>query len=438
LPEKRPSRFIFQIFISLKKILYIYFLVLFTLTIKADWVQINNGLTQLNVNALTVSTSGGVNYLWAGTSPSFNGGGVFLSTNDGVNWSLSFNDNNYEWALATTINGGINYIFAGSSSSLVYTTNNGSNWNYTIFPNGSHWFYSLAANGNNIFAGCKYFSNDHGGIYKSTNYGSNWIQTSLTEGQVNAIAINGNYIFAGLGGGADFVVGVFVSSNYGISWTETHPNSGTFLSLATIGNYVFAGGGNGVYLSTNNGSNWTQTSLNNGTIQALLINGSNIFAGGYVNGGFFVSTNNGTSWIQRSEGGVGGVRALCISNNFIFAGTDGGGIYRRPLSEIVGIRPISEEVPQSYELKQNYPNPFNPSTKIKFAIPSNAKSESSTVKLIILDILGREIATPVNEKLHPGTYEVEWNAFGLSSGTYFYSLIANNSVIATRKFILIK
>ena len=82
-------------------------------------------------------------------------------------------------------------------------------------------------------------------------------------------------------------------------------------------------------------------------------------------------------------------------------------------SQPIGIKPISTNIPEHYFLYQNYPNPFNPVTKIKFEIPlSRGVSEGRgvLVRLIIYDILGREIAVLVNEKLNAGTYETEWDA----------------------------
>jgi hypothetical protein len=70
-----------------------------------------------------------------------------------------------------------------------------------------------------------------------------------------------------------------------------------------------------------------------------------------------------------------------------------------------------------YKLAQNYPNPFNPVTNISFHLPSH-----SFVTLRVFDILGREMATLVSEKLPPGTYTRQWNATGMPSGIYFYRL----------------
>src|SRR4030095_14880450 len=81
----------------------------------------------------------------------------------------------------------------------------------------------------------------------------------------------------------------------------------------------------------------------------------------------------------------------------------------------IGIVNIHGEIPDSYNLGQNYPNPFNPVTNLTFQIPNGG-----FVKLIIFDVLGREVETLVNENLKPGMYKVDWDASGYSSGIYFY------------------
>jgi hypothetical protein len=95
-----------------------------------------------------------------------------------------------------------------------------------------------------------------------------------------------------------------------------------------------------------------------------------------------------------------------------------------------GIQTI--EIPNYYFLGQNYPNPFNPATVIKFGVP-----QSGDVKLVIYDILGREVSTLVNEHKHPGTYEENFDASHLSSGVYFYSIQTDN-FRETKRMLLIK
>ncbi len=97
--------------------------------------------------------------------------------------------------------------------------------------------------------------------------------------------------------------------------------------------------------------------------------------------------------------------------------------------------PVVEEfhpVPQWSTLMQNYPNPFNPVTKIQFTIVNR---QSTIVK--VFDLLGREVATLVNEVKEPGRYEVEFDAAGLSSGIYFYRLEAG-AFMETRKLVLLR
>jgi hypothetical protein len=97
----------------------------------------------------------------------------------------------------------------------------------------------------------------------------------------------------------------------------------------------------------------------------------------------------------------------------------------------------TKNLPNSYKLDQNYPNPFNPTTTISYSIPAEIKSEKQKVKIVIYDILGRKISTLVNRVQGAGNYEVIFNANGLSSGVYIYSL-ETESFIQLRKMILMK
>ena len=65
---------------------------------------------------------------------------------------------------------------------------------------------------------------------------------------------------------------------------------------------------------------------------------------------------------------------------------------------------------QSFKLEQNYPNPFNPSTTIKYQIPKNVRGDKEAVRLKIFDILGREVATLVNQNQKAGSYEIQFDA----------------------------
>jgi hypothetical protein len=98
----------------------------------------------------------------------------------------------------------------------------------------------------------------------------------------------------------------------------------------------------------------------------------------------------------------------------------------------IGIEPVSNITPTGFLLHQNYPNPFNPVTNIRFEIP-----ETEFVKLIVFDILGREIESLVNQQLRPSIYEVQWNSGNFTSGVYFYKLTSEN-YSAVKKMIVVK
>ncbi len=99
---------------------------------------------------------------------------------------------------------------------------------------------------------------------------------------------------------------------------------------------------------------------------------------------------------------------------------------------VIGINPISNEVPSKFNLYQNYPNPFNPVTKIKFDLP-----KSGNIIIKIYDAIGREVSTLVNEKLNAGVYSVDWDGINYPSGVYFYQL-SSGSYTETKKMVMVK
>jgi hypothetical protein len=90
------------------------------------------------------------------------------------------------------------------------------------------------------------------------------------------------------------------------------------------------------------------------------------------------------------------------------------------------------EMPKTFSLEQNYPNPFNPSTKITYSVARESK-----VRLEVFDILGRKVATLVNEARNPGNYTVEFDASELVSGVYIYRL-STPELTFSKKMMLVK
>lgn len=98
----------------------------------------------------------------------------------------------------------------------------------------------------------------------------------------------------------------------------------------------------------------------------------------------------------------------------------------------VSVKQVNDMIPSEYSLAQNYPNPFNPSTHIQFSI-----ADARFVSLKVYDLLGKEVAVLISEKMDPGTYRAEWNASACASGIYFVRLQAG-SFSAIRKLVLMK
>ncbi len=96
-------------------------------------------------------------------------------------------------------------------------------------------------------------------------------------------------------------------------------------------------------------------------------------------------------------------------------------------------------LPTAFRLEQNYPNPFNPSTTIQYTV-AGARGRglgSSEVRIVIYDVLGREVATLVDTPQAPGNYEVRFDGSRLASGVYYYRLTAGQAT-ATRAMVLAK
>lgn len=156
-------------------------------------------------------------------------------------------------------------------------------------------------------------------------------------------------------------------------------------------------------------------------------------------------SNDNLNWstIIYQTNGMGGVENYTIDTSARYVriygikrGTEWGySLYEVEIyfSEIVSVREENnlQEI-NDYVLYNNYPNPFNPSTVISYQLPA-----LSQVTLKVYDVLGREVATLVNQKQVAGNYEVEFNAKGLSSGIYFYKMTAGNFT-SIKKMILLK
>ncbi|RPI19275.1 MAG: T9SS C-terminal target domain-containing protein [Ignavibacteriae bacterium] len=169
-----------------------------------------------------------------------------------------------------------------------------------------------------------------------------------------------------------------------------------------------------------------------------------VFAGYESNGNIAWAIRTGNTGIDHGNG------ISIASNNYIFFTGEFSGntifppniqltsngeedsFLARLDSLVVFVQNKQTRIPDNFSLSQNYPNPFNPKTKIQFSIPW-----TSNVNLTVYDILGREISVLVNEELKAGNYNADFDAGDLSSGIYFYKIIAGD-FNETKKMILVR
>jgi hypothetical protein len=275
----------------------------------------NNGIYYSSNNGISWSqssfTSGTVrsflvsgNNVYAGSG--MNTRGVVLSTNNGLNWTNIFSSSDDINSL--TISG--SNIYAGSYNGTFISTNNGTNWNITTL---TQYTRALSTLGNVVIAGTQ------NGYYTTTNNGLIW--DSPPPSSIGAIIQSGNNLYGGTGGG------VFYSTNGGLRWTFKNLTQNT-ISFLINGSFLFAGtAGAGVYYTTNDGVNWTQqTSLPNLVVNSLVKKDTYILAATNSNGVYF-TTNDGTNWTQSSLNGIT-TKALYVLDSIVYAGTVFGGVYK--------------------------------------------------------------------------------------------------------------
>jgi len=106
--------------------------------------------------------------------------------------------------------------------------------------------------------------------------------------------------------------------------------------------------------------------------------------------------------------------------------------YGTKLPLVDAVKRGKDQTPREFRLEQNYPNPFNPETRFEFSV-----SRFANVSLKVYDVLGREVATIVNEELLPGEYTRTWDATSIPSGIYFYRMTAGRFA-ETRKLVILR
>jgi hypothetical protein len=362
------------------------------------------------------------------------GDGIYKSINNGNNWILLNPGLSYvnQWGLIARDS----FVFIGTDSGMFKSTNNGNNWTLS-----NRWALSLTIlnkdNINYIFAGAYR-------IYISSDWGENWeiVNNGLPNQYFTAFSMSSteNIVYAGITE-SENNTGIYKTTNLGINWTFISPNFNIYSkSLYSYDNLILSGGSEEVAISTDYGNNWRhiQGMQNVGYLFGFASNGTkDIFISSWSRG-FYVSNDSGQTWYLKNEG-LGSLypTALHRFGNYLYISLNpllgNGGIFRRPISEVIGVNNISSEIPNSSQLFQNYPNPFNSMTNVQWSM-----YKTGYVKIEIFDITGKEVATLVNEKQNAGVYKVMFDAGSLPSGIYFYTLKIDGNKIDTKKLLYIK
>ena len=440
----------------------------------SSWTEINNGLTNVNLysiiadadDVLIAGTDNGIfrstdkGEYWTKTTTAGNGfcyslfkdkrnriyasiygNGIFRTTNLGITWQRIDNGFASSFAFGFAIDSS-NNIYAGTRSGYIYkSTNDGLSW--TLLRNSNNIYNSVIANiviapNGNIFA-----TNLREGVLRSTDNGATWAvkNNGLNSLMAASLNINSNgEIYMATQKDDKF----YYSSDNGESWHDILSN----LTYTTI-NQIRFDKHNNIFLATDESvwrnadaitpveiTNLTAKSENNSVklewTTATEVN----------NYGFTVErkASSSTRWAEiafiKGAGSSASpenysytdTKIIPAKYNYRLKQTDDNGSYKYYYfnTEVIITGPAA------YSLSQNYPNPFNPNTTIRYSIKN-----AGLVKLEIYDILGRKVATIVNEEKPAGNYGANFNGSNLSSGIYFYKL-STGSFTQIRKMQMLK
>lgn len=330
--------------------------------------------------------------------------GVFYAGADANTLSFVSYDRGNKWHMITQPIVNVVSLFAhddgtvyfGTATGLYKTTDSAKTFSKVPTPFTYVNVITSDKNGN-LLAGS-------GGVYRSMDKGQTWKQLSLSlPGDfVNSIAVTSDGTIY-----ATSMNDLSKCSDGGATWTSLKPMfvppgsqfMPKYVTVDDRDNIYFMIWS--IYFSSDNAASWK--TIEGAKIPNVIL----IPRGIYVDSKGNIYTINQWGW----------------GPNHVFRGT----ILPTSVSD-----KYSSDQPTEFILQQNYPNPFNPTTAIGFQL-----SAFSKVKLNVYDLLGREVATLVNEEKSPGYYEVKFDGTNLPSGVYFYKLSAERKSIA-KKMLLIK
>lgn len=406
------------------KIVLILFALITTLT-TAQWIEQQPKLRSIILKSITFSNQS--NGLIVGTK-----GTILHSSNSGESWDSIYSPISVDLEKVFFIDDLTGWI-VGDSGKVIGTKDGGLNWSV------------LASGINEKFYSVHFFDMSIGWIvgknviYKTTDSGNSWVEKKRDNNIYYDVYFSNQTNGWVVGDSAAYGI-ILKTTNGGETWAKIYDTYFGYLSSICFAspNSAFAAGENSIVpKSTDGGITWFDIiAISQGSYDwqdVYFINENN---GWLVDlfGAVANTTDGGLTWTEQIPKFIipSGYFSIFFSDSLrgwaVGAGEDPS-LYGRIIRTVNGgVTGIENEIisPAEFLLSQNYPNPFNPVTTIKYSIPSITLSgvEGSRVTLKVFDVLGNEIATLVNEEKPAGIYEVLFDAAGLASGVYFYSLTA--------------
>lgn len=351
---------------------------------------------------------------------------LFVSKDAGMIWTHVRSDSMCDYIFSLAYAGG--NVFAGTDCGVFRSTDQGTSWWNVSKADVAGGSFALATSRTGII-----YNGTNFGVYRSEDAGTHWTPAGLNNEKIISLAVGQNDELVCAGSTS----GVHASNDGGTTWQSLGlVRNDVQCVIVSLSGTIIVGVEGGVVISTDSGTTWQEKYFSNGYVYSLVSSGTNLVAA--TGSGVFVSPDEGMTWSFQNSGIkqpiVLSVAVTPVGN--LLAGTYNGGLYRSDQT----ITGVTDDVPApvTSALLHNYPNPFNPSTTIRFNVPAPLSGDSRPehVSLNVYDLLGRQVASLVNENLMPGMHTISWDAISSPNGIYFALLRINNGTYTTKMLLM--